>query len=324
MSATGPTVSVVIPCYNGAAFLAETLRSVLGQTYAPLEVIVIDDGSTDNSATIAAGFGPPVRVVRQENRGESAARNRGIALARGDWVALLDADDLWEPEKLELQVHALRDAPGDVVCVYTDFYHYLNGRRLPSEQPPEHHAAPDARVRMLIDWCINTSTVLLRRDVFGEVRFPEAVRHGEDAMFFALLRERGSFLRVARPLTGYRISRQQQTRGPRHTLATIRSKYEWFRQHEARYSAAERAYFFERLRRLLVDAHDSALWARQTAEVQAYRDLYAELFAVAPPPPTFRKWLLPRAVYWVKDYFDRRARPAPALAAPDESRGQWG
>lgn len=95
------TVSVVIPCYNGANFLLETLESALNQTHPPLEVIVIDDGSTDDSATIAESFGPPVRVIRQENQGESVARNRGIAEAKGTYVLFLDADDLLAPQALE-------------------------------------------------------------------------------------------------------------------------------------------------------------------------------------------------------------------------------
>src|SRR4051812_13046945 len=99
-----PTISVVIPCYNGALYLRETLESALAQNYAPLEILVVDDGSEDDSAAIAESCGAPVRVIRQPNQGESVARNRGIDEARGDWVAFLDADDLWEPEKLERQV----------------------------------------------------------------------------------------------------------------------------------------------------------------------------------------------------------------------------
>ena len=94
------SVTVIIPCYNGAAYLREAIDSALDQTHPPLEVIVIDDGSTDDSAAIAESYGPPVCVIRQENQGESVARNRGIDEAKGDWVAFLDADDLWKPTKL--------------------------------------------------------------------------------------------------------------------------------------------------------------------------------------------------------------------------------
>ena len=112
------SVTVVIPCYNAARFLRQTLESVLNQTHAPLEVLVIDDGSTDESAAIAQSYGPPVRVICQPNQGESVARNRGIEEARGDWIAYLDADDLWLPEKLERQLAAVQ--PG-VSCIHTNF-----------------------------------------------------------------------------------------------------------------------------------------------------------------------------------------------------------
>ncbi len=98
------SVSVVIPCYNGAPFLRETLDSVLAQTHAPLEVIVVDDGSTDASAAIAESYGPPVRVIRQQNQGESVAQNRGIDESQGRWIAFLDSDDVWKPTKLERQI----------------------------------------------------------------------------------------------------------------------------------------------------------------------------------------------------------------------------
>jgi glycosyltransferase involved in cell wall biosynthesis len=93
-------ISVVIPAYNASAYLREALESALGQTVA---LIVVDDGSTDDSAEIAASFGVPVRVIRQKSSGEAAARNRGIEDARGHWLAFLDADDVWEPNKLALQ-----------------------------------------------------------------------------------------------------------------------------------------------------------------------------------------------------------------------------
>lgn len=114
---TPPTVSVITPCYNGARFIAATLRSVVEQTRPPLEAIVIDDGSTDDSAAIAESIGPPVRVIRQSNQGESAARNRGLREARGTHVLFLDADDMLAPEALERLVPALQDRPGSVALM---------------------------------------------------------------------------------------------------------------------------------------------------------------------------------------------------------------
>ncbi len=87
-----PLVSVVIPAYNAAGYLAPTIESVLAQTYRPIEVLVVDDGSSDDTVAIARSFGDPVRVIEQENRGPAGARNTGFAGARGDIIALLDAD----------------------------------------------------------------------------------------------------------------------------------------------------------------------------------------------------------------------------------------
>jgi len=113
---TPVTISIITPCYNGARYIRETLQSALTQTHPPLEVIVIDDGSTDDSATLAEAAGPSVRVVRQPNQGESVARNRGIAEARGSHVLFLDADDLLEPESLSRLAAAIEGRP-DAVAV---------------------------------------------------------------------------------------------------------------------------------------------------------------------------------------------------------------
>lgn len=106
-----PAVSVVIPVFDGERFLAEAIRSALEQTVPPLEVLVVDDGSNDRSAAIASGFGPPVRCLRQDHAGPAAARNRGVAAARGGLVAFLDADDLWTSLALECRLRRLFGLP---------------------------------------------------------------------------------------------------------------------------------------------------------------------------------------------------------------------
>jgi glycosyltransferase involved in cell wall biosynthesis len=105
-----PLVSVIIPVYNGARYLRAALGSVFAQTYRSFEVIVVDDGSVDDSGNIAQSF-PDVRYIRQENRGVAAARNNAIAVARGEFFAFLDQDDLWTPEKLRLQIGHLLTHP---------------------------------------------------------------------------------------------------------------------------------------------------------------------------------------------------------------------
>jgi glycosyltransferase involved in cell wall biosynthesis len=103
-------VSVIIPVYNGARYLREALESVFAQTYRPFEVIVVDDGSSDDSGKIAQSF-PDVRYIHQANQGVAAARNNGIEAARGEFLAFIDQDDLWTPEKLKLQIACLLNNP---------------------------------------------------------------------------------------------------------------------------------------------------------------------------------------------------------------------
>lgn len=112
-------VSIITPCYNGARYISETINSVLAQTYENWEMIIIDDGSVDNSAEIVAEFckiSDKIRYVKQENAGSAAARNNGISLAEGQYIALLDADDLWEPEFLATQIEFMKEKNAICVC----------------------------------------------------------------------------------------------------------------------------------------------------------------------------------------------------------------
>ena len=122
-----PRISVIIPVYNGAPYLCAAIDSVLMQTYPPSELIVVDDGSTDDGAALVAALPAPVAtrliLVRQTNQGPAAARNHGLQLATGELVAFLDADDLWLPEKLQQQVLQLNQDPAldGVVCHMESF-----------------------------------------------------------------------------------------------------------------------------------------------------------------------------------------------------------
>jgi glycosyltransferase involved in cell wall biosynthesis len=114
---TDPLVSVVIPAYNAARTLPETLDSVFAQTFGDYEIIVVDDGSTDETPELLAGYGEKLQVVHKPNEGKpAAARNRGVAVARGEYVAFLDADDLWRPEKLARQIELMEANPGVGLC----------------------------------------------------------------------------------------------------------------------------------------------------------------------------------------------------------------
>lgn len=102
------SVSVIIPVYNGELYLEEAIESVLSQSLQPYEIIIVDDGSTDKSQAIAKRYEPKVRCVHQKNGGTAAARNLGINISRGNFLAFLDQDDIWEDKKLELQINAFQ------------------------------------------------------------------------------------------------------------------------------------------------------------------------------------------------------------------------
>ncbi len=123
MPRVGPLVSVIIPAYNSGPYLVKTLESALGQTYPDREIIVVDDGSTDDTPSCVERYGAAVTYIRQESAGVGAARNRGLAAARGEYVALLDHDDLWEPDKLAVQVAVAARHPGSglIVCDGVEF-----------------------------------------------------------------------------------------------------------------------------------------------------------------------------------------------------------
>ena len=115
-------VSVITPCYNGSKYISETILSVISQTYSNWEMIIIDDGSTDDSANIINSYiatDPRIFLIQQDNKGSAAARNTGIKHAKGRYIALLDADDLWEPDFLKEQISFMQEK--NTVCVYSSY-----------------------------------------------------------------------------------------------------------------------------------------------------------------------------------------------------------
>lgn len=161
MAASEPVVSVVIPVYNAAAYLDEAITSVLEQTYRPVEIILVDDGSTDGSAEVAARYDVSVHYHYQDNAGIGAARNQGVRLATGALLAFLDADDLWPPDKLAWQVEALALRPA-VDLVFGQMEHFFS---------PELDEAAQARIVLPVGAAPSyfPSAMLARRASFDRV-----------------------------------------------------------------------------------------------------------------------------------------------------------
>ena len=174
-----PKVSIVIPTYNRMETLPRALDSVINQTFLDWELIVVDDGSTDDTAETILNDYPAVRIHRQENSGVSSARNVGVGLAKGVWIAFLDSDDAWLPEKLERQLSALSKEP-EFRMSHTDEIWIRNGKRI--NQPKEYAKSGGRIYRLCLPLCcICPSSVLLRRDLFDEVGgFDEAFPVCED------------------------------------------------------------------------------------------------------------------------------------------------
>ena len=170
-------ISVIIPVYNGAAFLAEAIASVRVQAYTPLEIIVIDDGSTDQTAQVVQQLGRDIRYVYQENQGPAAARNYGLTLAQGELIAFLDADDLWTAHKLAQQVPCLlANWETQVVWGNTQVRAYQADETLFPPLPPK--------------WMPLLGSMLCRKAVFTTAgAFDPELRFGEDVDWLMRLRE---------------------------------------------------------------------------------------------------------------------------------------
>ena len=155
-------ISVIIPAYNSARYIEEAVRSVLGQHLKPDEIIIVDDGSTDETPEILAGFtGPGIITIRQENSGAASARNRGIQAATGSLIAFLDSDDIWLPEKLAAQNRVLTEHPeiAYVLCGMEDFI---------SPEQAEKLKLPGALPENSRSGTLPT-TALIRKPVFDKV-----------------------------------------------------------------------------------------------------------------------------------------------------------
>jgi glycosyltransferase involved in cell wall biosynthesis len=198
-------ISVVIPTYNYGRLVPEAVASVLGQTYPPAEVIVVDDGSTDDTPERLAPFLDRIRYIRQVNQGPSAARNTGIRAARGDWLAFLDSDDLWHPRKLEIQVRYLTEHP-DVALLSTATTEDLAAGWAAVDPEGSLPATAVTLEGLLFASRFTPSTALVRRDCFERVGlFDPALGAAEDTEMWLRIASAFPVVRLELPLCWYRV-----------------------------------------------------------------------------------------------------------------------
>jgi glycosyltransferase involved in cell wall biosynthesis len=194
-------ISCIVPVFNGERYLGETLDSILAQTYRPLEIIVVDDGSTDGTAAVAARYDQRIHYLRQPNAGEAKARHSGLSAARGEFIAFLDADDLWHPDKLTRQIFRLSERP-DIDLCFTCFQNFWVPELADEER--RYHRQPLSQAQSA--WSI--STFLSHRSAFSKfgtfIDDDSWPAGGTSMLWYLRAAERGAVIEVLPEVLMYR------------------------------------------------------------------------------------------------------------------------
>lgn len=213
-----PKVSVIMPCYNNGAFVRQAVDSVLQQDYPNIELIVVDDGSKDNSLEVLASYGDRIRVIVQPNQGPAAARNNGIRHATGDYIAFLDSDDLWLPGKLSAQLEFLQTNPDFIACFCS--WSVWDGSEMPAVNQPtadQRLALQQDRsgwlyLPLLDDSVIHTISIVIKKQIVDTVGFfNEEFRVGEDHDYWLRLSRLGKIAKLKTLYALYRANLQSTT-----------------------------------------------------------------------------------------------------------------
>lgn len=232
------SIAIIVPVFNNATTIRESLESLWCQDYSgQFQVIVVDDGSTDETPAILSQYQSRSKILRQSNRGAAAARNLGVSACSSEWLAFLDADDIWVPHKLWIIAQYLHREPRPALI-------YSNAVEVDEESQPvstlvpaDKAHAPSLQELLTEWWPILPSTAIMRRDVFEKCGgFPEALRSYEDPYLFLRAREHGDFVYIAEPLVRYRrlaVGRRMEKYAPYQDL--------FIQMLHARYGRAARA-----------------------------------------------------------------------------------
>ena len=297
------STSVVVPAFNAACYLGEAIESCLGQTVPPSEVLVIDDGSDDDSVKIAAAFGDRVKVVSQQNGGEANARNRGLREAVGDWIAFLDADDKWHPRKLEMQLAAIDEAPNEFIACHTNYQNF--GAH---DEVHDVSGVPEAIRYSLAHIAVHVpilpSSLMVKAGL--PIRFPEWARGSVDVIYCLELSRLGRIAFVAEPLMFYRRHQESMSAGAGFLFRAHEAVFRWLAENQGTIAPEVdrdiREGHFERLFAL----SRKAIWRRDWRQV----DEIAEFLQAYGEDPVVRSFLdrrrLPRWAYGLKDRLSGR------------------
>ena len=296
-----PKVSVIIPTYQHADFVGEAINSVLAQAYTDYEIILVDDGSTDGTKQIAAAYGNQIRYIYQDNRGLSAARNTGIQASKGQYVSFLDADDVWLPNKLKLEVEFLDTHPS-VKLVYSN-YSYFGSRRGPKRTGFE--GIPLSSGYGLKELFLNNpilpSAVLVRKSCFEKVGlFDESLVQCEDLDMWLRIAASFEIDYIDIPLAKYRLHDRNmhlETEGNIRGFIAMRRKC--IESNKLLLNKIDLKTMREYLRR---DYLNAGGWYLSNGMPQKARELFREYLRLYPCDPlAYMSWLktflLPRLLF---------------------------
>ena len=308
------TISVVMPCYNGAEYIRQALDSALAQTHRPVQIIVVDDGSKDESAAIVRDYQARypdrgIELIQQPNGGEPVARNTGIRASLGEWVAQLDTDDWWEPTKLATQLEAARAAGPQCVMVHTAVVGHLPDGRLNKPDP-----VPDST---RVGWCtaalleaksIGHPSIMVRRGALATIGgYDPAFKQACDIDLYLRLSVVGTFAYVRQYLLHYRYHAKQMSASPVHQIRYHHRAFrKFFDEHSDAAAKIGRDVLDQKLAEHVAVKLQSLWWRRN---LPAFRELLAYAQQEKLNNADIQSWRakarFPDWIIHCKDWFDR-------------------